>query len=292
MMKYRVVHKTVYQYREPVSGYHSVACLYPRPTPTQVCSAFDLKITPAPAEVVRREDFFGNQVHYFSIQVPHKELVVEARSQVENHFSEPELHLNSSYGCREARELFQRDLNTKSEVMQYMLPSSFVQWDEEVQAFARDSFADDRPLYDSIKSFCGRIYADFAFIPDATTVHTPLKTVLREKKGVCQDFSHLALAGIRSMGFAARYVSGYLETQPPPGKVKLQGSDASHAWISAYVPGIGWCDFDPTNNVVPRQKHITTAWGRDYGDVPPLKGILLSSGQQRLKVEVDVVPTG
>ncbi len=291
-MKYKVIHRTVYEYREPVSGYHSVACLYPRPTPGQVCNAFELKIIPAPAEVVGRVDFFGNQVHYFSIQVPHRKLVVEAQSRVENNFSEPELHLHSSYACREVRALFQRDLTIKSEVLQYLLPSPFVQWDEEVQDFASTCFADDQPLYEGIRQLCEKIYKEFDFIPEATTVHTPLKTVLREKKGVCQDFSHLALAGIRSMGFAARYVSGYLETLPPPGREKLQGSDASHAWISAYVPGLGWCDFDPTNNVVPGQRHITTAWGRDYSDVPPLKGILLSSGQQKLKVEVDVVPVG
>lgn len=122
-MKYKVAHRTEYQYREPVSGYHSIACLYPRPTPTQLCNAFELKITPTPAELIRRIDFFGNQVHYFSIQVPHRELVVEARSTVENHFSEPELHLNSTYICKEVRELFQQDLTIKNEVLQYLLPS-------------------------------------------------------------------------------------------------------------------------------------------------------------------------
>ncbi len=291
-MKYKVVHKTVYTYKEPVSGYQSLACLYPKTTHTQTCTHFELKITPSPAEMVQRVDFFGNLVHYFSVQVPHKELVVEAQSQIENYFSEPELRLGSTYSCRQAKEIFQSDLAVKNEVLQFLLPSPFVHWDEEVIAFAGNSFPGDLPLYEAIMGFCKKIYTEFAFVPDATTVHTPLKTVLKEKKGVCQDFSHLALAGIRSMGFAARYVSGYLETLPPPGKEKLQGSDASHAWISAYVPGLGWCDFDPTNNVIPGERHLTTAWGRDYSDVTPLKGILLSSGQQKLDVEVDVVPLG
>lgn len=291
-MKYRIVHRTTYRYKQPVSGYQSIACLYPKDTPTQTCTKFELKITPAPAEIVQRTDFFDNQVHYFSVQVPHKVLVVVAESTIENDFSEPELHLTSAYSCQQVREIFHNDLLTKNEVLQFTLPSPFVQWDEEIADFARACFDDNLPLFEAVRAFCNKIYTEFTFTSDATTVYTPLKTVLKEKKGVCQDFSHLALAGIRSMGFAARYVSGYLETLPPPGKEKLQGSDASHAWISAFVPGLGWCDFDPTNNVVPGERHITTAWGRDYSDVPPLKGILLSSGQQKLDVEVDVIPLG
>lgn len=291
-MKYKIIHRTVYSYKAPVNGYQSIACLHPKTTPSQTCSFFELKITPTPAEIVQRVDFFDNLVHYFSIQIPHKELVVEAQSQVENYYSEPELHLHPRYSCLEVKEILHRDQFIKIEVLQYLLPSPFVHWDEEIQDFARECFLNTQPFYDAIRFFCHKIFTEFTFMPEATTIHTPLKTVLREKKGVCQDFSHLALAGIRSMGFAARYVSGYLETLPPPGKEKLQGSDASHAWISVYVPGVGWCDFDPTNDLIPGERHITTAWGRDYSDVPPLKGILLSSGQQELEVEVDVIPLG
>ncbi len=170
------------------------------------------------------------------------------------------------------------------------MPSPFVHWDEDIRRYARDCFAEEKSLYEAVRDFCGKIFREFAFDSRFSTVNTPLKTVLREKKGVCQDFSHLAIAGLRSLGFAARYVSGYLETLPPPGQRKLQGSDASHAWISAFIPGLGWCDFDPTNDIVPQERHLTTAWGRDYGDVPPLRGILSGSGRQRLKVEVDVLP--
>jgi transglutaminase-like putative cysteine protease len=145
-------------------------------------------------------------------------------------------------------------------------------------------------LYKCIEALCRKIYSEFDFVPDFTTVHTPIKDVLAAKKGVCQDFSHLAIACIRSFGFAARYVSGYLETLPPPGRPKLQGSDASHAWISVYIPDYGWCDFDPTNNIIPGERHIVTAWGRDYSDVPPLKGIIFSYGKHTLSVEVDVIP--
>ena len=290
MPTYELIHSTLYEYRQSVSSYHSIACLCPRTTVNQVCADFSLTISPEPAELTERVDFFGNTVHYFSIQKPHKELRVLARSTVENIFLNPELPITKSATCGEARAAFQRDPDLKSEVLQYLLPSPFVQWDEDIRRFARPSFADDNPLFESVRDFCGKIFQEFAFDSRFSTVNTPLKTVLREKKGVCQDFSHLAIAGLRSLGFAARYVSGYLETRPAPGQKKLQGSDASHAWISAYIPGIGWCDFDPTNNAIPRERHLTTAWGRDYADLPPLKGILFSSGRQRLKVEVDVLP--
>lgn len=289
-MKYNLIHSTVYEYRESVSSYHSIACLCPRTTPVQVCSNFSLSISPVPTEVVPRVDFFGNSVHYFTIQIPHKELRVIAKSTIENIISGQEPVYTEAYTCAAAREVFLKDYLIKNEVMQFRLPSPFIHWDEEIMKFARDCFDDTKSLFESVHDLCGKIFHEFEFMPNHTTVHTPLKTVLKEKKGVCQDFSHLAIAAIRSMGFAARYVSGYLETLPPPGKEKLQGSDASHAWISAYIPGIGWCDFDPTNNLIPRERHITTAWGRDYSDVPPLKGILFSSGKQKLTVEVDVLP--
>jgi transglutaminase-like putative cysteine protease len=165
-----------------------------------------------------------------------------------------------------------------------------VKWDAEIKAFAADCFDDNVPLYECIAKLCRKIYTGFRFVPDFTTVNTPVKEVLAARKGVCQDFSHLAIACIRSFGFAARYVSGYLETLPPPGRPKLQGSDASHAWISVFIPDYGWCDFDPTNDVVPGERHIVTAWGRDYSDVPPLKGIIFSYGKHTLSVEVDVIP--
>ncbi len=289
-MKYNLIHSTLYDYRQSVSSYHSIACLYPRTTVNQVCSDFSLIVTPEPAELTERVDFFGNAVHYFSIQKPHKQLRVVARSTVENIFSNPELSIVKSATCGEARDAFQADNALKSEVLQYMLPSPFVRWDEDIRRYARDCFSQEKSLYESVQDFCGKIFREFAFDSKFSTVNTPIKTVLREKKGVCQDFSHLAIAGLRSLGFAARYVSGYLETLPPPGRQKLQGSDASHAWISAYIPGIGWCDFDPTNDTVPRERHLITAWGRDFADVTPLRGILSGSGKQKLKVEVDVLP--
>lgn len=290
-MKYKLKHKTTYRYFEPVSTYHSIVCLEPLNSDIQVCSNFDLLISPLiPTELVsRRIDFMGNVNHYFSINKAHKELIVEAVSEVE---SKPKnvLPQNLLITCAETLELIQRDRDLRIQLWQYLIESPFIHWDEEIKAFASLSFQPNRSLYEAVQHLCHRIFTEFKFVSNYTNINTPIKTVLRERKGVCQDFSHLAIASIRSMGFAARYVSGYLETKPPKGQKKLQGSDASHAWISVYIPNEGWCEFDPTNDLVPRERHIITAYGRDYSDVVPLKGVIFSSGRHTLTVEVDVIP--
>jgi transglutaminase-like putative cysteine protease len=159
--------------------------------------------------------------------------------------------------------------------------------------YALQSFTPGRPIYEAVYNLMGRIYKDFEFKPGFTTIATPLSEVMKQRKGVCQDFAHVGIACLRSIGLPARYVSGYIETLPPPGVEKLVGVDASHAWFSVFIPNIGWLDFDPTNNVVPSDQHITIGWGRDYFDITPLKGVILSSGPHRLSVSVDVrrVPT-
>lgn len=290
-MKYKLIHKTVYKYAEAVNNYHSLVCLTPRTMPDQLCLGFNIKITPEPAQISERVDFYGNTIHYFSLHSPHKTLTVLTTGIVERLTeSTGSLFIPSSVSCAEARQRLTGDRSLKIALLEYILPSPLVKWDADVRAFAGDCFRDDLPLYDCITRLCRKIYNEFDFVPDFTTVNTPIREVLATKKGVCQDFSHLAIACIRSFGFAARYVSGYLETLPPPGKPKLQGSDASHAWISVFIPDYGWCDFDPTNNIVPGERHIVTAWGRDYSDVPPLKGIIFSYGKHTLSVEVDVIP--
>ncbi|WP_138482290.1 transglutaminase family protein [Dyadobacter bucti] len=290
-MKYRLTHKTEYQYTVPVNNYHSLLCLTPRTLPNQICHSFSINVTPEPAQIVERTDFYGNKNHYFSIHTPHKNLTVLTSSIVEclSEAMGPPL-ISADGTCGAARQRFVTDRSLKISLMEYITPSPLVKWDQEILDFAADCFRDDVSLYECVRNLCRKIYTEFDFVSDFTTVNTPIKEVLASKKGVCQDFSHLAIACIRSFGFAARYVSGYLETLPPPGKQKLQGSDASHAWISVFIPDYGWCDFDPTNNVVPGERHIITAWGRDYSDVPPLKGIIFSYGKHELSVEVDVIP--
>ncbi len=290
-MKYKLKHKTIYRYFEPVNTYHSVVCLEPLNNEIQVCKNFQLLISPSipTTSINKRLDFFGNTNHYFSIETPHKELVVEAVSEVE---SKPQ-KLNPallSITCAETLDLIQANRDLRVSIWQYMIESPFIHWDEEIKAFALPSFQPNRPLHEAVKDLCHRIFTEFKFVSNYTNINTPIKTVLRERKGVCQDFSHLAIASIRSMGFAARYVSGYLETKPPKGQKKLQGSDASHAWISVYIPHAGWCEFDPTNDLIPEERHIVTSYGRDYSDVVPLKGVIFSSGRHTLSVEVDVIP--
>lgn len=290
-MKYKLIHKTEYHYAEAVNNYHSLLCLTPRILPNQLCQGFSLRVTPEPSQITERVDFYGNTTHYFSLHSPHKTLTVLTSGFVERlPESTGSLFIPSSVTAGDALQRLMGERLLKISLLEYMLPSPLVKWDAEIRAFASECFHDERPLFECIQALCTKIFTEFDFVPDFTTVHTPIKEVLAARKGVCQDFSHLAIACIRSFGFAARYVSGYLETLPPPGKPKMQGSDASHAWISVYIPDFGWCDFDPTNNVVPGERHIVTAWGRDYSDVPPLKGIIFSYGKHTLSVEVDVIP--
>lgn len=288
-MQYEVTHKTQYKYNSFVTGYHSILCLKPRALDHQTCLAYELEIWPEPEEIVPRTDYYGNETHYFSVQTPHKELVVLSKSRVEV-VSVETGYLFQHITCLATKEMIARDADLRSGLLDYIIPSHYVKWDNSVKDFARPFFLEDKSLYEAVRDLCHHIFSNFTFLPNFTTISTPVISFLKERKGVCQDYSHLAIACLRSMGFAARYVSGYLETLPPPGKPKLQGSDASHAWISVYIPELGWCDFDPTNDMVPGERHITVAWGRDYGDVAPLKGVIFSSGKQKLDVSVDVIP--
>jgi transglutaminase-like putative cysteine protease len=172
--------------------------------------------------------------------------------------------------------------------MQYTLPSIHVPTSVAIREFAYDCFPEDATLWNGCQSLMKKIYSSLDFTPGFTTVNTPVESVLTSRKGVCQDFAHLMIACLRNLGLPARYVSGYIETVPPPGKEKLVGSDASHAWVSVYFPEIGWVEFDPTNNLLPSHNHITVAVGRDYFDVAPIKGIIFSSGKQNIVVKVDV----
>jgi len=156
--------------------------------------------------------------------------------------------------------------------------------------YTAPSFTKERPLLEAVADLTGRIHRDFTFDRTATTVATPLQTVFRTRRGVCQDFAHLEIACLRSLGLAARYVSGYLESVPPPDQPRLTGADASHAWVSVFCPPVGWVDVDPTNDVLADERHVTVAWGRDYGDVSPLRGVILGGGQHALHVGVSVVP--
>jgi transglutaminase-like putative cysteine protease len=235
-----------------------------------------------------RTDFYQNRSHYFAIQTPHKQLTVTAISDVEiQGFENPAL---KSETWENVREWVGTDNRPESiEARDFRLDSAFITTqDQTIAEFAYLSFTSARPLLEAVMDLTTRIYQEFSYDPNFTTIATPLSEVLEHRRGVCQDFAHLAIACVRTVGLPARYVSGYLETLPPPGQTKLHGVDASHAWFSVYVPTLGWIDFDPTNNQMLTEQYITTAWGRDYEDVTPLKGIIFGGGEHQLEVSVDV----
>jgi transglutaminase-like putative cysteine protease len=287
-MKYKLKHKTLYTYVNEVHNYQSILCLQPQSSAKQLCKNFTLEIEPKPSKIYSRTDYFGNIQHYFSLHQSHKSLKVTVSSEIE--VLNIPVQTISTITCEDARLKFANERALKIEVLQYQLPSQFITWDDDIIAFAESCLLPNIPLHNGVMNLIKKIFTEFQFKSGATNINTPLKTVLKERKGVCQDFSHLAIASLRSVGIPARYVSGYIETLPPKGKIKLEGSDASHAWISVYIPEMGWCEFDPTNNIIPQQRHIVTAYGRDFADVSPLKGIIFSSGEHKVKVEVDVIP--
>jgi transglutaminase-like putative cysteine protease len=289
-MFYSVVHQTSYSYSNPVALCHNEARLLPRNTFWQKCQQSEIRIIPNPAILEKRHDFFGNQVVYFAVQDIHKQLEVQVETKIEVN-KRPFSESSPSLEWQETVQQLNQDLDPVIiEARHFALPSPFVKPSDRLREYAHESFLPGRSILAATMDLTQRIYKEFTFDPHFTTVATPLTEVFENRRGVCQDFAHLAIGCLRSLGLAARYVSGYLETIPPPGKQRLVGADASHAWLAVYLPGIGWAEFDPTNNCMPGERHITVAWGRDYGDVAPLKGVMSGGGSHRLKVAVDVMP--
>jgi len=287
-MRYRVVHRTRYTYGTPVVLAHNEARLQPRETARQRCALSEVVVDPPPAASAAREDFFGNRVLYFGLQDAHDRLVVTATSEVEVAAPAPlDLARGPDWETAPAVLAAAADAETLA-ARQFALDSPCAAGGDAVRAYAAPSFVPGRPLLAAIADLSGRIHREFRFDPESTTIATPVAEVLAQRYGVCQDFAHLAIAGLRAMGVPARYVSGYLETQPPPGRPRLQGADVSHAWFAAFVPTLGWVDFDPTNDLRPDDRHVTTAWGRDYADVTPLKGVIFGGGAHKLDVAVDM----
>lgn len=287
-MRYRITHATAYRYSEPASLSQNEICLQPKTTGGQQLEEWQLAISPEPQYQRQRQDYFGNMLQAFMIQHPHNDLQVTATSTVTT--TQPSIPDPDATPAWEAvaDRLGRRASREDLAASQFLFTSPFTMLTADIAAFARPSFPPKRPLLTAAIDLMHRIYRDFSYDKTATTVDTPVDRVLAARKGVCQDFSHLMLSGLRSLGLAGRYVSGYLETLPPPGKPKLEGADASHAWLSVYVPEIGWIDLDPTNDLVAGEQHITLAWGRDYGDVTPVKGVVMGGGVHTLRVTVDV----
>lgn len=310
-MRYRITHTTHYHYSQAVGLCQNEARLQPRDYTRQECQLNHFEITPKPADFVERFDFFGNHVAYFAIQQAHSQLTVTSISEVIVFPKPATLNFESSLSWESARALLQElawqtqmqsqqgQIQQSSlpqqksldllEAQQYALDSPMVVSTPELKQYAEPSFLPNRPLIAVVQDLMQRIFTDFTYDPTFTTISTPLIDVLNFRRGVCQDFAHLAIGCLRSYGIAARYISGYIETLPEPGQPRLVGADASHAWFAVYMPDIGWLEFDPTNNTLAEEQHITLAWGRDYSDVTPLKGIAFGGGQHTLSVSVDVL---
>ena len=289
-MVYKITHRTTYKYKYPVSVGNHVACLRPRSLQQHQTAKSELSIHPTPVTRTERVDFFGNLLCFFTIQEPHKELVVEARTDahVEKDALAP---MRNTIPWEEAAACLPRDRSPEGlDAYQFGFESPRIRMRPEFAAYALESFTPGSPMPEALLDLTGRMHKDFRFDSKVTNVRTPPEEVFRKRRGVCQDFAHVQIACLRSLNLAARYVSGYLRTYPPPGKPRLIGADASHAWVSAYCPGSGWLDVDPTNNVVPSDGHVTLAWGRDYSDVSPLRGLVLGGGAHTLKVAVDMEP--
>ena len=297
-MRLTVIHETRYEYEYAVEQAHHIAHLRPLASASQQLLSHELTIEPKPESLGYSLDSYGQQRVYFELAMPHDELVVTSHSEVITHALPPELAgkldrvmMPDSLPWEAVAEHMQyfagQDYDAAREFAQ---PSPLAPIHATFATYASLVSAKSQPIYELAKALCQRIHTEFKYSPEATTVTTQPLEALKLKEGVCQDFAQVMIAGLRSLGLAARYVSGYLLTQPPPGKPRLIGADASHAWVSVYCPKSGWLDFDPTNNCLGGESHVKLAYGRDYSDVPPLRGILRGGGSPKLDVAVTVSP--
>jgi transglutaminase-like putative cysteine protease len=288
---YEVTHRTEYVYEQEVSGSYGQLHVLPRELGTQRIRRAEVTIDPLPEIYRERFDFFGNRAAYFALHEPHRRLTVTATSVVEVDDALQELSL---FGQR-PWELVRDSIRTGGsglgyDIAQYILESPLVATEEVYREYAASAFAPGVGVIDAIAALAAKIYSDFTYKPGSTSVSTPLQEAFTKRTGVCQDFAHLAIACLRAYGLPARYVSGYLETDPPPGRPKLAGVDGSHAWLSVFIPDAGWIGVDPTNNQFVGGRYVVTALGRDYSDVPPMNGVIYTEGKtEKLDVQVDVV---
>jgi transglutaminase-like putative cysteine protease len=289
-MRYQVEHRTIYRYDIPVIQSQQLLHMMPRETPYQKSVSYTLVCEPQPAEQSRRLDFFGNHNDYVTILIPHQSLQIISSFQVDVQPRPTMMTFNQSPAWEQVQSILQLQSTQHLAAMRYVYSTLKVKSSEALASFGRQCFTPQRPLLEAAMALTQQIYQEFEFDQQATDVATPLDDVLKGKRGVCQDFAHLMIGAMRSLGLACRYVSGYILTHPAEGKPRLLGADASHAWVSVYCPVYGWVDFDPTNNCLVQHEHITVAWGRDFSDVSPMRGVVLGGGKQKLDVSVTVTP--
>lgn len=289
-MAYRVSHRTTYSYDEDVTDSLGIAYLVPRELPWQRVVSHELTLDPATDDSTTDLDYYGNTATYFQVTSPHRVLDIVATSQVEADLPsyDPEA---LAVPWESARPMHRDDVPDAWRAQDFALSSSLADQTAAAHTYAAGSLAPDRPVGEAVTDLMHRIHADFAYDKTATTVSSTVDDIFDKRAGVCQDFAHLTLACLRSHGLAVRYVSGYLATTPPPGKERVVGADATHAWPAVWIPDGGWLAVDPTNDQWVNDRYITVAWGRDYADVPPVKGVIFTEAKKStLKVEVDVAP--
>ena len=290
MTSYRIVHRTTYTYDSEVTGSYGQFHLRPRDLPWQTCLAHEIDIDPQPADMFRHTDLYGNTKAYFHVIKPHTELNVTAVSVVE--VGKAQLDpAGLAQPWEQTRPAVRPDDPEAWEATDFTFPSPYVEIPPGIEEYVRSSFTPARPISEAAVDLMHRVHADFTYKSGSTTVSTRVGDLLQNRTGVCQDFSHFMVSGLRSLGLGARYVSGYLATRPAPGRPRLVGADASHAWVGCWVPGTGWLHLDPTNNRLIDESHATVAWGRDYGDVPPVKGVIFTEAKtSKMNVSVDMAP--
>jgi transglutaminase-like putative cysteine protease len=289
-MEYFVRHRTTYRYLQDVSHSWHLAHLRPRATPQQAVHDSAITLSIETASRVGREDYFQNPCEWFSIDRPHTHLEVLAESRVTVDPAPQRLPRDSA-AWEAARAMLENPQSDEErDVVQYVFDSPMTQFESDIAAYGAPSFPPNRPILAGAIELMNRIHKDFRYDTSVTDVRTPLDRVFEIRAGVCQDLAHVGIAAMRSIGLPARYVSGYLLTEPPPGKPRLLGADASHAWFSVWAPPFGWVDLDPTNNLLVGESHVTVCWGRDYGDVAPVAGVILGGHDHVVEVGVDVIP--
>jgi len=294
IVRYHIRHDTLYRYDQPVGESRQMLRLTPRELPGQHCVSHRIEIVPEPQRIEDFADGFGNPVRSMHFERDHDALFIRAESWVELE-SRPLPDLAASPAWESVRDQLAyragRFLDAAMlEACGYLFESAHVRVKRDFADFAATDFPAGVPLLVGVDRLMRRIFHEFTFDPEATDISTPVTEVLENRRGVCQDFAHLMLSCLRSIGLAARYVSGYILTRPPAGKPRLIGADATHAWVSVFCPGVGWVDFDPTNALLPALEHVTIGWGRDFADVSPLRGVILGGGGHEPEIAVTMVP--
>ncbi len=286
-----VVHRTAYDYENRAAFSQHLLRLAPRDAPGQRVLRSEIAIEPEADSLAAHTDMFGNKVHVATLSHPHEALEIVSSCRIER--TTPTALIFEASGRWEdirAAAIGDPGVTAAPETAIYAFPSAMTGADREIENYAFEMFTPNRPVLAAAAELNSRIHREFKYLPGATSADTLPTESFDLKEGVCQDFAHVMIAIMRSLRLPVRYVSGYLRTIPPPGKERLEGADASHAWVSVWEPVFGWVDFDPTNDMVPGTDHVTLAWGRDYTDVSPVSGLVVGAGRQQLDVAVDVVP--